>query len=514
MRVVAFSLSCSLGFACAARPVEEPRERPRKQARAENEPHVAAEAAPREPASIERSFPAVPDAVRFVAFGGGSEPLSNQVSLSQDLGLLVSMLDGPGLTLFASGQAAQLSVDAPAELAERSDVRTELAKLFGVPGAVRTAYRPAGFAIDGPATSEQVLHALDRALSTGGDPLLVYAASHGDQGAEPRDNALSLWGGWPLRVHEVAELLDRNPTPRAARFVITACFGGGFAELAFRGADHAAGPRPPSTCGLFAAPWDDEASGCDPNPDRRAQESYSIHFLSALSGRDRHGKERLRDIDLDGDQRIGLLEAHTWARGQARSFDVPTTTSERYLRAVTRGGEKARLDPLAAPEEVAVVRTLGEALELDDERRARAQLGELDTILDDARKLVRDAQAAEEETYHALRIALLERFPLLEHPWEQRTQRMLDDRSGELLALLRESPLAEAHAQALRELDEAMAQEDAVRIERARVLRLVRAFETLRLSSALKKQGGKRYEHYRALRSCEAWVPSLRRAVR
>jgi hypothetical protein len=508
MRFVAFSLCCSLGFACTPRPLED---RPTPEAPAVRDAAPAAATVKREPASVERGFTAVPADVRFVAFGGGSEPLSNQVSLSQDLSLLVGMLDGPGLTLFASGPRAQLSVDEPKQAPAEPDVRTELAKLFGVPGAARTAYQPASFAIDGPATSEQVLHALDSALASGKEPLFVYAASHGDQGQEPRENALSLWGGWPLRVRELAELLDRSPGPRGARFVITSCFGGGFAELAFTGAVSGAGPRPPSTCGLFAAPWDDEASGCDPNPDRRAQESYSIHFLHALEGNDRTGRDRLRDIDLDGDRHVGLLEAHTWARSQARSFDIPTTTSERYLRSVTRGSEKARLDPLAAPEEVAVVRALGEALELDDEQRARAQLAELDRILDDARKLVDDAQHGEEDSYHALRIALLERFPLLEHPWEQRTQAMIDAQHRELLALLTESELAEAHEQAVRELDEAVAQEDAVRIERARVLRLVRAFETLRLSSALKKKGGKPYEHYRALRACEGWVPSLRR---
>jgi hypothetical protein len=502
MRVVAFSLCCSLGLACTPPPVAE-------EAPAHEEAALKAPPRVREPSSVERGFTAVPAEVRFVAFGGGSEPLSNQVSLSQDLSLLVGMLDGPGVTLFASGPKAQLSIDEPKPEARLRDVRTELANLFGVPGAARTEYQPASFAIDGPATSEQVLHALDEALASGKEPLFVYAASHGDQGEEPRENALSLWGGWPLRVRELADLLDRSG-PRGARFVITACFGGGFAELAFTGADRNAGPRAPSTCGLFAAPWDDEASGCDPNPDRRAQESYSIHFLHALEGKDRTGHDRLRDIDLDGDQRVGLLEAHTWARNEARSFDIPTTTSERYLRTVTRGGEKSKLDPLAAPEEVAVVRVLGQALELDDERQARAQLAELDGILEDARKLADDAQDAEEDSYHALRISLLERYPLLEHPWEQRTQAMIEAKGSDILVLLTESELAEAHEQTLRELDEAAAQEDAVRVERARVLRLVRAFETLRLSSALKKKGGKPYEHYRALRACESWVPPLR----
>jgi hypothetical protein len=355
-----------------------------------------------------------------------------------------------------------------------------------------------------------VLHALERALAPQDTPLLVFGATHGERGNEPRENSISLWGGWPVTVTDVAELLDRVPSARPTRFVITACYGGGFAELAFTAAEPKRGPRSPDTCGLFAAPWDDEASGCDPNPDRRAQESYSIHFLHALEGKDRNDRVRLAEIDIDGDGQVSLLEAHTWARKEARSFDVPTTTSERYLRSVTREKDRAPLDPLSAPEEVAVVKKLGADLELDDEAKARAQVAELERILVDAQNLVREAQEAEEDTFHALRIALLERFPLLEHPWEQRTQALIEHEQPALLYWLLDSELAEAHEQALRELDEAIVQEDGVRVERARVLRLLRAFETLRLASALKKQGGKSYEHYRALRRCEAFVPKLR----
>lgn len=507
MRVLALSLAgvCLLG--CSKEPAKrapEAQETPSERV-PEAEPEVEIE-----PASVEQALPQVPQGVRFLAFGGGSEPLSNQVSIAQDLAALTSLMEGPGLTLFASGPGAPLSVQTLVGEDSARDVRSELAKLFGLPGALHTSYQPATFRIDGPATSEHVLHALGRALTASREPLLVYAASHGDQGPEPRENAIGLWGGWPLRVREIAELLDNTSEARPARFVVTSCFGGGFAELAFTAAQPERGLRAPEVCGLFAAPWDDEASGCDPNPDRRSQESYAIHFLHALAGRDRHGRVRMREIDIDGSGDIGLLEAHTWARVHAKSFDVPTTTSERYLRHVTKGNERAPLDPLSAPEEVAVVKGLGQALELDDEAKARAQLKELDRILEDARKLVREAQTAEEDTYHALRIALLERFPLLEHPWEQRTQKMVDANAKTILYMLTESELSQAHAQALRDLDDAIAQEDSVRVERARVLRLVRAFETLRLASALKRQGGKRYEHFRALRACEAWVPRLR----
>src|SRR5690349_8684795 len=74
MRFVAFSLCCSLGLGCAPRPLEEP-----SPAHDEQDAALRAPPAKHEPSSVERGFAAVPAKVRFVAFGGGAEPLSNQV---------------------------------------------------------------------------------------------------------------------------------------------------------------------------------------------------------------------------------------------------------------------------------------------------------------------------------------------------------------------------------------------------------------------------------------------------
>ena len=112
--------------------------------------------------------------------------------------------------------------------------------------------------------------------------------------------------------------------------------------------------------------------------------------------------------------------------------------------------------------------------------------------------------------HFALRIALLERWPLLEHGWEPRTRALVERESGRIKQMLGESELARSYAAAERDLAEAAAQHDAVRIARARVLRLVRAHETLRLASVLKRRSGAKYEHYQALRGCERFVPGVR----
>ncbi len=505
-RGAALALTLLSGFGCASKPEEKAAPAPTPAVQSAPPMSVFASSVP----SLDYAPIAVPARVDWLLFGGGSEPLSNQVSLAQDLGLMRELLAGRGVTLFASGVNAPLAVE-EAEAQESNALARALSGLFGVPGTQGTRYEASSLTVDGPSTADQVLQVLERALTQGEGPLFVYAASHGERGTSASDNSLALWGGWPLKVSDMARLLDQlAEKARPTRFVNTACFGGGFAELAFVGADAKQGLRNPEHCGLFAAPWDEEASGCDPNPDRRAQESYSIHFLHALSGKDRHGTARLRDIDLNGDTQVSLLEAHTYARIESRSFDNPTTTSERFLREVAASEKVVALDPLAAPEEVAVIRALGEELGLTKAEEVEQRLNTLNKVLEAKGHELEQAQKQADDAYYALRIAALERFPLLEHPWDPRTQTLLQQHGKQILSLLTESDLAHAHNQVEGELEQAALDQDAARVERARVLRLHRAYETLRLASALKRKADTRFKHYQALRSCENWLPPVR----
>jgi hypothetical protein len=193
---------------------------------------------------------------------------------------------------------------------------------------------------------------------------------------------------------------------------------------------------------------------------------------------------------------------------------VPTTTSERFLREFARPHEAVRGGGESDPEESKVVEALARELELDDERAARSQLNELDRILADARALLDEAQHVSDDSYYALRIGLLERWPLLEHAWEPRTRQLIAREGTRILQMLSDSELARNYAAAERELEEAQVQHDAVRVSRARTMRLVRAHETLRLASVLKRKSGPRYEHYKALRQCERYVPEVRAPLR
>lgn len=447
--------------------------------------------------------------LRFILLGGGAEPASNQVSIGQDLQLAQGSLAGPGLTLFASGEGAAVAVlrDPPEP---GDDIFAVLARLFGPAGGDQLAYESASLHVDGPATADHALEVVRRALRAEGKPLLVYAAGHGERGETPADNILSLWGGWQLGVRDLAVVLDDPATRRPMRLLSTACFGGGFAEMIFPRADALQGPRDGALhCGLFAAPWDDEASGCDPNPDRRMQQSYGVHLLRSLQ--EAQKGEVPKRLDLDGDGALSLLEAHTRARIDARSFDIPTTTSERWLAQVAPATDNNPLPDGLLPEERAVVAQLGARLGLADKGAAQDKLAQLDSVLELSAQRMQAEQVAADDAYFALRIALLERWPFLDHPWRSDFAERVRQQSTAMLKLARDSQLAVAYRRQLQRLDAIGLRYDGVRVKRAQVVRLIRAHETLRQAAALYEVGGADWAMFHALRDCERWSPALRR---
>ncbi|MEK7704975.1 MAG: hypothetical protein AAB426_08450, partial [Myxococcota bacterium] len=352
----------------------------------------------------------------WVAIGGGAEPASNQVSLEQDLALAASVLGEGGYILFGGGAKSQgVQVQHRTDVSSRAPLREHVAALFAPRVSAGVSYEPVTIGVDGPTTEAATHAALEGALSLRRGPLLLYFAAHGEPGETPRDNVLRLWGGWPLIVADLATMLDGAANGPPVRVVVAACHGGGFAELAFRDADATQGPAAGDRCGLFATTWDRVASGCDPNPLRAVQEGYSLHFWHALRGEDREGTPLPHDLlDYDGDGVIGLLDAHTRARIASRSFDVPTTTSERWLREVApRRGPATSVE---LPEERGVLRELGGQLGLDTAGAARRReaLEREQQALDDA---LDDADAEVGRLTGELIGKVLSRWPLLDDPW-------------------------------------------------------------------------------------------------
>lgn len=467
----------------------------------ESLPEVAASA----PAPVTWTLPpsdrAAPDApLRFIVFGGGYTPESNEVSLEQDIELLQRTLPGPGQVLFAGGGASPTVREL--DPAPRGDpVELAVGELILPRGHRDSHYRAARFDAQ-PATEPNVRAALTAAFDAGGPPLLLYIAAHGSGGSEPKDNTVALWDDGELSVAELDEL--HRDRPRPLRLVVTSCYSGGFADLAFWHADAGLGQRSEAPrCGLFAGTADRPTSGCDPNPDRRAQESYSLHMVHGLSGTRRDGTPLPLDLaDFDHDGAIGLLDAHTWARLEANSIDVPTTTSERWLeRHAPPGG--AAIDPRLSPEDMAVVERLGAALGLSDEHAARARWNTLGEELDALGDQLAEADAKRDADTAAERAALLGRWPVLADPLHPDFDATLRENRAAVERLLATSPEAQARSASQRRVRALRDQIERTSVTEARVFRVVRAYETLHRAAALMKSGGAAARHYQALLACE-----------
>ena len=434
-------------------------------------------------------------ALAWIVAGGGSIPELNQVSIEQDLAdaerVLAGVTGAPGELLFASGpgdRTVQIS-GRPSPLLPADAVRASLASLFDPRGGRTATYRPTILRPIGPATADRLLASLEAALTDAARrPLTVYLAGHGQMGPNPRDNWVDLWEESALTPISVARALERHPGHRTVRFVITSCHSGGFGELAFAGADPALGPATTDRCGLFAAPWDLPASGCDPNPDRAAHEGYARHFLPALAA----GKS--------------LLEAHTEVRVTSPAPDVPTTTSERWLRHSAPTDSTAATKAFALPEEDRVVEALTDRLGVKP-RAASDALKALEASIDALDAERRIGQPDEDAAWRRASASVLARWPVLNDPWHPDFEGALEANRADIKRHLARDPAVVLWRSARRALDEIDMKIWDLRDRSAPLERLARAVETRDLAARLHAQGGPDWTHYLRLLECERGQP-------
>lgn len=443
---------------------------------------------------------AVGAAVAWIVAGGGSIPELNQVSIEQDLAdaaKVFAAVSRPrseaGVLLFASGvgdRTVQVAGRPPPLRAADPD-QTALAALFDPRGGRGATYRATQLSPDGPATADELLSRIDTALAGGpgqgqGRPLLVYIAGHGQMGASPSENWVDLWEESALTPPVLAAALEQRSGHRQVRFVVTTCHSGGFGELAFAAADEAAGAAVTDRCGLFAAPWDLPASGCDPHPDRAAHQGYARYFLPALASG------------------ATLLQAHTAVRLQSPAPDVPTTTSERWLRHAAP--KEGRPKPYSLPEEDQVVEALSKRLRTGP-TEAAAALDLLERSMEGLNTARRDAQSAEDAAWRQASASVLARWPVLNDPWHPDFAPTLQADRHEIRRQLATHPAIHDWQEARRRLDDLDVRIWTQRDRAAPLERLARADETRRLAARLHAQGGPDWAHFLRLRACESSRP-------
>lgn len=447
-------------------------------------------------------------ATRYLIVGGGSLPESNEVQIEQDVLLAEELLGDAGLTLFAGGRGAN-GVQVLGRVRQPDSLRAELAQLFAPRRGRDSTYRKTRVTADAPARKSEVLKYLRQELSSPElNPLLVFIAGHGDRGEQPKESMAVLWGQGTISVSEYVAELDKKST-KPVTTIVTGCFSGGFAELVFTGADPAKGVSVQDRCGLFSTMWNLEASGCDPNPDRRAQYGYGIYFLNALRSRNRDGQLVPREtFDVDGDGDISYLEAHSYVRIASLGLDVPTSTSERWLRYVGPAEDVAVT--VSMPEENAVVQALGTRLGLpavDSEEAAITRFQAFQEAIEDLSSRLETEKAAVDTAYFQLLGEILAVWPVLDDPWHPDFARTLETQRRAIRRWLDTSLAYASYLRALQVYDALDQQLQQARIASAPLERYLRAAENIRLAGRLRARGGPEWAIYERLVNCERGVP-------
>jgi hypothetical protein len=447
----------------------------------------------------------MPERIRWIGVGGGAEPELNQLSLEEDLLLVREIFGNEGVVLFAGGPGTR-SVQV-ADSTERGDpLVRELAGFLSGRGERSTRYQPTRLDVHGPATLDRTVSVISSALEQTTSPLLLWIATHGDRGERPADSRALLWAGTELDVMSLYDVMMAHREPRRPiRLVVTSCYAGGFAELAFEQAEPKHGPTSLDICGFFATSWDEEASGCDPHPDRAEHEAWSIHFLEALRGRDRQGHDQRAVIDLDHDGVITFGEANAYARVVALSFDLPTTMSARLLRELApREGPRVEV---SLPEEEAVVSGIGQRLDVSSEADVQARLDALATRSVELEAAFEERHAEAEELWWTLVGEMLSRWPVIDDPWHPDFQATLEREGRAIRAFLTQSDVRARWLDAQEDLHAMEASLASLEVQAAPLRRWLEAHETIYLAGQLRALGGEPWARYERMRACENGVP-------
>ena len=438
--------------------------------------------------------------------GGGPSPEYNQISLEQDIAAIVALSPKDRTAVFFAGGPETRAVQVLDTEPRGSDVDALLGNFFDPRGGREAHYEPTSLRVHGAATRTEILGALQHALlDNTSSPLFVFLSGHGQGGDTRPDSQFLTWGEETITPHDIAPLLERSPA-RPVRFVITSCFSGGFSEMIFHGAGAPYEVIDGDHCGIFAAPWDLPASGCDPNPDRAAQEGYTAIFMNALRGLARNGTPLPREhIDFDGDGKISLAEAHARGVIDSESLDEPTTTSERFLEIAEAAVKTGTKTVFAWAENDAVIRELEAKYDVHSRQEAFARW-EQNRAAAKALDANSELLTTEQELFHRAEAALLARYPVLNDPWHPDYVELVANHEDAILAFFENSPEIAAWSSAHERVESIAEQRDDLDVAVAPYNRLIRAYDARSRANQLAARGGRNLERFKQFLACERSV--------
>lgn len=355
------------------------------------------------------------DIVALLA-GGGFDPESNQISLEDDLLEAEALFAGRARVLYAGGSGSHAVQVTRAENVPVA-LEQQLGELFAPRGHRESEFQRTRLAPAGPLSRAALDDQVSR-FAPNAENIFLYFAGHGSATDDGGGSLFHLWGeDTPWSVKDMIDWMQaiHAQTRATQQLLVTSCFGGQFVEL--DGLDFA--------CAASATTIGREASGCDPNRDRAAQQGFGVAFWTYVRTRLQRG------------QTSSLGSAIRAIRATASSIDVPTLSSESLLVRTLAIAEFARPVPPSSAtasamcerrwDEVAgLLNLLGHAQSVQDATGAcifflqtdfaamRAEVEEQIGAIDE--ELGQIVEPYEQERA-LLRAALLNEYPVLDDPW-------------------------------------------------------------------------------------------------
>ncbi|MAD79758.1 MAG: hypothetical protein QGG71_00325 [Pirellulaceae bacterium] len=279
----------------------------------------------------------------FLTIGGGYSPTGNQISLEKNVQLYQKMLDEtyPDKVAhdiyFSDGDDAGRDLQHHDPTVEIPRAQLLLARIFQQTKYQDLQYRSHEITgVRGGASKDNIEKWFSDvgAKLTAGDRLFIYITAHGGRASDkktPHNTGLFLWNSERCQMSEFTKFLDRIPDDVPVVAVMVQCFSGGFADMVFNEGDAKKGLSTAPRCGFFATVHDRVAAGCTADINEEDYHEYSSYFWAAIRGRTRTDKP-IESPDYDKDGVVSLAEAHAYVLLTSTTIDIPTKTSDAFLR--------------------------------------------------------------------------------------------------------------------------------------------------------------------------------------
>lgn len=401
----------------------------------------------------------------YLVFGGGPVVESSQVSIEHNVHFFVRTLQSLGRpldhldVLFASGKGSLPDVtfsNAPA-VSKLNDLLAKLAERQERQTTPATDYRHNNVSEASGACSRESVFGRLRNLAgrvAPGDRVLIYMTGHGGKGEPAANGHFYTWQNERVNVRDFTAALDRFPVDVDVGVVMVQCYSGAFANIIFTGGDPDKGLAPHHRAGFFATTDARPAAGCTTDAKVEDYKEYSTYFWAAVGGKDRK-EQTVRAVDLDGDGRIDLAEAHAYVLAHSATVDVSTKTSDRFLRkystlenriggTVSAERDFSRLLSMASKEEKLALEQLSEELQLSGQDRVAAADRRSKSIDGQRRQMQRQTgEASRSASRMRDRILrdLMVKWPFIRDAWHPRTRALIESNDAEVLKAI------EAHAE-------------------------------------------------------------------